>query len=563
MSMLDDRFDLCARARLGLSFLNSNVDRRRGCLPYFATMFKNDPAENRHDWPDFGDLTARYTEAFVMVRRMLGLDEPNDVEVAIRKLLLSYFDEGDGLSYRPKPGKPYYSTILQRMYDEHVAEGFDQSRVLWGLLAWYEDSQDPAIRTRIEQLVAGLDRVMVRCGEYGYYDRGTWPPGFVPEAGAEPMPHQLYFAGSQIHPLVECARALGLERAMELAQRLANFVVHHSDYFFEDGSWNCPHGVGFGGCEQDGHVHSRLATIAGVASLAIATGRDDLLQRARLWYDWFVDGHCSSFGWSPEFLGRFGDAAEGCETCAVMDHIRCALIFAAGAGDLGLYEQVEKIARNQLVENQLLDTSLIRNTVEEADTDNACFHDVATMVYGGFAGWAGPNDFIGNCDHNHCLMNCCGPSGVRALYDVWSHAYSRDGDTLRVHILMDRDDEVLRIADHQPDRAEVSILARAAGALFVSGRTWIDPTAVQISINDRSVPAAQRDGYFNVGRVAPGDRVLITAPMAERTERVQVNGRDYRATWRGDTVVEIDPPGTEMPFYQGRWPRSPGSGRSR
>ena len=551
MTAPDDRFDLCARARAGLSFLSRNVDPHRGHLPYFATMFNGDPAENRHDWPDFGDLTARYTEAFVVARRMLGLNEPNDVEVAIRKLLLSYFDEADGLSYRPKPDKPYYSTILRRMYDEHVAEGFDQSRVLWGLAAWCEDSQDPEIRTRIEQLLAGLDRVMVRRDDYGYYDRATWSPGFTPDPDAEPMAHQLYFTGSQIHPLVECYRVLGLERALELAQRLADFVVHHSDYFFEDGSWNCPHGVGFGGCEQDGHTHSRFATIAGVASLGVMTGRDELLQQARLWYDWFVDGHCCSFGWSPEFLGRYGDDAEGCETCAIMDHIRCALVFA-DAGEPVFYEKAERIARNQLLENQLLDTSLIRNTVEKADTDSSCFHDVAAMVYGGFAGWAGPNDFIGNCKHSHCLMNCCGPSGVRALYDIWDHVYSRDGETLRIHILKDRRDEVLEISNRQPDRGEVSILAKTAGALYLPCRTWTDPRAMQISVNDQPVAAEPQDGYFSVGRLAPGDRVLARYPMDERIERVEVNGRDYRVAWRGDTVVEIDPPGAEMPFYQGR-----------
>ncbi len=130
-------FDLCSRARAGLTYLNSNVDRKRGCLPYFSTMFKNDPAEARHDWPDFGDVTGRYVESFILARTMLGVSEPTEAEQQVRALLMSYFNEGDGLSYRPKPDAPYYSTILAEMYDAHVAEGFDQARVLWALLQWY------------------------------------------------------------------------------------------------------------------------------------------------------------------------------------------------------------------------------------------------------------------------------------------------------------------------------------------------------------------------------------------------------------------------------------------
>ena len=140
----DQWFSIPAKVTLGLNFLNNNVDKNRGFLPYFFTDFKNDPAESMHDWPDFGDLTGRYVEAFSKARNLLGITSPGEVEVGLRDLLMSYFDSGDGLSYRPKPEKPYFSWIFQRMYDEHIAEGFDQSRVLWGLLGWCLDTGDDA-----------------------------------------------------------------------------------------------------------------------------------------------------------------------------------------------------------------------------------------------------------------------------------------------------------------------------------------------------------------------------------------------------------------------------------
>ena len=102
--------DLVRNAREGLHFLTHNVDRRRNCLPFFVTKFKDDPAEARHDWPDFGDLTGRYVEALHMARDMTGSDEGEQVRRALTDNLLSWFSEGDGLNYRPKPDKSHGHT---------------------------------------------------------------------------------------------------------------------------------------------------------------------------------------------------------------------------------------------------------------------------------------------------------------------------------------------------------------------------------------------------------------------------------------------------------------------
>jgi hypothetical protein len=212
---MNNIFDLGDRVRHGLNFLNQNVDKKKGNLPYFWTIFESDPAEARHDWPDFGDLTSRYIEAFIVARRMLGLPELFNVEKAQRKLLISYFNEGDGLNYRPKPEKSYYSTIFKREYDAHVAEGFDQARVLWALLEWYVESNDPLIRKRIFELINGLDRVLIKKDDYGYYDRSTIEPGTVVDPNSCPMPNQYYFCGTQIHPLIEVYRRLGNEKRVK------------------------------------------------------------------------------------------------------------------------------------------------------------------------------------------------------------------------------------------------------------------------------------------------------------------------------------------------------------
>lgn len=541
------RFNLEYRVQQCLNFLNNCVDKKRGCLPYFAVMFKKDPAEVRHDWPDFSDLTARYVEAFVFARRMLKIKEASAVELVLRKLLLSYFDEGDGLSYRPKPDKPYYSTILRREYAAHVAEGFDQARVLWALLSWFEDTQDELISTKINELIAALDRVLVKKDDYGYYDRSTFEPSAKICHDAPPMPHQFYFCGTQIHPLIECYRRLKNDKALELASRLTNYIVYHSDYFLEDGTWNCPGGAGFESAEMDGHTHSRFATVAGIATVGIVTANQYLVKKMKVCYDWFVENHCSSFGWSPEFLGRFGDADEGCETCAIMDQINCCFAFTE-AGYPQYYEQVEKIARNQLLENQMLDTSLLRNTIEKPDTELSCFHNIADMVKGGFAGWAGVNDFIGNCDHHYCLMNCCGPAGTRALYDVYRNIYTIYDKKVYINIFMNREDSNIRIESQQPHIGQVEITLKKSLEINIVKRSWFGKN-VEFTIDNEPWEYTENNNYYILASVPLNKEVVFKYGLCPKNEDVHVNGRDFKVKWLGDTVMDIAPKGKIMPMY--------------
>jgi hypothetical protein len=544
-------FPLTYHIEQGLNFLNNCVDKKRGCLPYFAVMFKNDPAEVRHDWPDFGDLTGRYVEAFVLARQMLKIKEPFETELALRKLLLSYFNEGDGLSYRPKPVKPYYSTIFRRDYDAHVAEGFDQARVLWSLMAWYDDSKDKEVFRRIEELLVGLDRLVIKRDDYCYYDRSTFNPGVVPDQNAEPMPHQYYFCGTQIHPLIECYNRYSNEQAGQLAKMLTNFIICRSDYFLQDGTWNCPGGGGFESAEMDGHTHSRFATIAGITHVGISTGQRDLVFFMKRCYDWFVTNHCSSSGWSPEFLGRLGDSNEGCETCAVMDQLNCCFAFTK-AGFTEYYEQAEKIARNQLVENQLLDTSLVRNTIDKEDTDLSCFHNVATMVRGGFAGWAAPNDFIGNCDHHYCLMNCCGPAGIRALYDVWDNIYNVKNDSVYINIFVDREIDQISMKNLILEKGLIILDTHKSVKLYLACRSWVQANTIKVKINGEFKKIELVESYVDLGFVQAGSRIEVELPISLLQESVYINGRNYKFKWLGDTVMAIDPPGQKMPFYKNR-----------
>ena len=56
--------------------------------------------------------------------------------------------------------------------------------------------------------------------------------------------------------------------------------------------------------------------------------------------------------------------------------------------------------------------------------------------------------------------------------------------------------------------------------------------------------------YALCGPVQAKDIVTVTFPIRERTEVVNIQGKDYTIVRKGNDVVHIDPPGKNNPFYQ-------------
>ncbi len=69
MTTIPARGSVCfeARANLSRNYIERTVDPATG-QPYFD-VFDGAPPELYHDWPDFGDLTARYWETAIDDRK--------------------------------------------------------------------------------------------------------------------------------------------------------------------------------------------------------------------------------------------------------------------------------------------------------------------------------------------------------------------------------------------------------------------------------------------------------------------------------------------------------------
>ena len=88
---------------------------------------------------------------------------------------------------------------------------------------------------------------------------------------------------------------MGCEEALGLAAHYAGHVLNVSDSFRFDRAGNF---VGFG--DESLHVHSVVATVAGLALLGAELGRREWVERAKAIYENGVKLIANEFGWIPE-----------------------------------------------------------------------------------------------------------------------------------------------------------------------------------------------------------------------------------------------------------------------
>ena len=509
-------------------FLTRMMDPHKDGLPYFRVLLDKEPPVATHDWPDWGDMTARFAEALMMARLMAGDDRWLPAETQLLELLLSFFGE-DGLNYRAGTDWSGDDALL-----------FDQSRVLTTLVSWCMLGADQRASQVTRKHIDALAGIAEKDGEVWRfpgraYPRGGWATGVEVGRGAEGKANCCYEGGVHIGPLVMFYDMEAYEPALELARGLANWVLAE-DGIAEDGTFG-------------GHVHSRLATVAGLIRYGLLTGRDDIFERGKRAVD-FALGLSTPFGWVPEVVKE----AEGCEVCCIMDLLDCLLLLAQTRWP-EYYDVAERVIRNHLVESQLRDASWMPSGPSSSDDERTSTEGMPDRLLGAFAGWSAPNDFIGR-DRWH-LMNCCTPAGIRTLYLAWNEIVGGDWKTTRVNLLLNHVAESASVRSWLPYEGRVEVRVKQAKPLEVRIPDWVDHSQVEVTIDGQATEFEWSGNYVTVGQrgkpsLEPAQLVTVTFPVRELTTTESKGGGTFTVYWRGDTVVGIEPAGTHHPLYQGR-----------
>ena len=127
---------------------------------------------------------------------------------------------------------------------------------------------------------------------------------------------------------------------------------------------------------------------------------------------------------------------------------------------------------------------------------------------------------------------------------------SYDDGTLKVHLLLNRASKWADIDSHVPYNGQVDVKIKEDVKLELRISEWVSPEDVNCTVDGKDRKLSFDGRYAKVGNVSKGQKVVMTFPISERTEKRSIEGFDYTFVIRGNDVVSVDPPGKYYPMYE-------------
>ena len=499
-----DTYFLQTAIRRGFAAIEARLDPEQGGRPFFLIRLKPTPQMEHAIW-DLGDMCARYVDAFILGRPVTGCADYQATEQTLRKQLHSVCD-------------PF-------------ANPFMAGRMLICFVDEYLQTPGPETRQRVLNLVADIRSRLTFEADYAFWFKAPtgWSSMREPVFG-DFAPYPTYPLGGIVLALSRFVEAAPFPEGEDLLRRLSKFILGVSGIFDAEGHFQ-------------GHTHSGgiLTSAVGLMRWAVLQHDTATIDRMKAAFDW-TRRYASSWGWIPDGLGQ---AQAFSETCAITDAIHLGLLVARHI-DPAYYEVVERFARNQLMENQILRPDL---TVPETEFPSKT--TLLKAVHGSWVSHARPSALD---DCLKAIEGCCLGAGIRGCYLVWEHAISEAAGAVTVNMLISRDSPWVEVISHQPYAGKCDILIHQAPVLRVRLSSWIAEGSLAVSVNRQRLSSALvKNRCVELRGLKNGDVVNLDFPLRVERRTEVVSGVFYEVDWRGNTVVGISPKGTQYPLFEREW----------
>lgn len=541
-------FDLQERANLALNCLTGLLDKRRGHLPFFDLLYWTKPPVAVHIRWDYGDCTGRYVEALALMRTMSDSRLNSGVDAELEKLLLSFFGP-HGLSWWP--ASPYPTPHPSDSPGEVAELCWSQAAPLHALTTLYHASGSERYRDLGARLVDGLSAIALTDGAMRFfpveaarvgraddilYKRGGWPGREMPRAGWFGA-----FVGVLIWPLVRFYEATAYERAVELALGFCEYVLRGARVFRSDGRF----------CDLlAGHFYSRVLTALGLLRTGLVLDRPEYVGMAESIYvhakEWGTP-----FGWFPEDIS----CINGCETCCVTAMIDMAIVLGRHV-DPVYWNDAERFGRNQLLENQLILVDWVERLEEDPkrvppiDPVRTSSDRVMERMLGGFAGWAGMNDWVTGDVHRCHMMGCCNATGARGLHDLWHYSVSEFQGEVSINMLFSKVTADLDVRSRLPYEGALEVRVKNDRSVQIRVPEYVDRAHLKVFLNGKTLPCTLSGPWLRLGYLRAGDIAQMRFDLPDGLEEEFIGYQTYTVRYKGDTVVEISPRGGVHPIYE-------------
>ncbi len=507
----------------------------------------------------------KYVETLALCRLASGSNLNLDVD---RKILATYIGlmGEDGLNYDPEKELPEIKG------DRHCSEVWAEGRWLMALATLAQvdaDSRWEAIgRKKVDRLLA-LTR---KQDDFRFFWKRTFKPGDEPppnateppppqcekplyNAGCDPAFHPAYSLGAVGHGAGRFYQLTKYAPALELCRGMGRWALARI-FTHPDGRYVVEH-----------FYHGTYALLS-LAEYAVVTEDADAFRRVDASYRWAREMGDPLVGWYTDYMPGT-ESFEKCvpqamETCGVANLVTVALYLSRnGLGDY--WDDLDRWVRNRLAASQVASLESLERVPAEylspvsphLDYPAVDTRDMAPRVVGSCFSAMMPNDGFpvrrgkdGRDKVSTSLAGCCATNPIRAMYFVWDSIVTGREDDIRVNLLLNRASEWVDVASYLPVDGKVVLRIKKTRKVMVRMPEWVELNEVAVSIRDRRVDAPAEGRYLRVENLQPGDQVVFTFPVPERTLNRVIARWPYRLTMRGSQVVAIDPPGRGYPLYR-------------
>jgi hypothetical protein len=545
--------DLPSMAGKAMNYLTHNPRKALDFEPVFQIKpLACPPAPHGHDPIVPGDTDCRMDWEYIYMREMSGSRDGLDVERGVRKRVLDYVRD-DGLAWVP-PGHYMEGDVYAGATPQgEIASTWATAKIIRSLSETYVRTGDKAALAKARQMFVGLTkladwkqgRAIYEGGSGGWRD-GKWVKHQQPVAAVEPLvrywevsrdEEALAFAIAVTEGLIATAPALKIESS---------------------GRFN-------------GHMHSTLHGVWGVAHLGVAIGQPRYIEWAKRVYDYATTqgigtGWLAAATWNDEVRLLS-------EMCATSDLISIASWLGQG-GYPEYWDHLERYMRNMIVPSQFSLTpeyvALYRKT-NAAKGTRAVEQGLKRMAdfAGGFVAAPAPNSWVNwmppapqSNGERMQIFGCCAPEGMRALHTAWSTVMTRSGEETFVNTSLNRENEQAKVVSFLPAQPRVTVVARRAGNYLIRVPSWSDRDAVTVYRNGQRAPlqwSGPALAYARFDQAREGEELTVCYPLAQFRQAVDFAfaGRpdlQFQLDWSGNRVVGISPEASQlaMPGYSGQ-----------
>ena len=550
-----DTLDLAERARAALHGMTEMTDPAANYELYWAAIFGAHRPFMFHDLNDW--IEYKFYGPTALLRTVCGSSQNEHVD-RHRMATLCQMRGPDGLLYEPVAGRPWCKNwgFGGRQYEqdqgEHYAGIGMAGTQMEAALVFWKVTGDDSWRQLAEGILHGAESRLIDKGRYGYYlGAGVFTPAASADDGPEPRYTVNHMGAWTAHGAVSLCRMTGSERAARLAHKLARFLVERSGIVKPDGDFGWTHGSDEGDGEQwrATHFHANTKVRYTLLDTGLVTGDRELVDLAMAGYEFGKKHGDTLMGFFPEFLEDADGHPRTCEICEVADML-CLALRQSVLGLKDCWDDVDRWVRNMFTEGQILDAGWAEEYAAHLESKEthpyACYDNVADRVRGVWCGWIAPNQLQGLS--NNTIMNCCTGNAAMQLFRVWREMARFNDDTLWIHLLLNKAMPEADVYSCVPNRGRVEVRLKTDCRVSIRVPEWSTAQECSFHVDSETVQPAWEGRYGTVA-AAEGQTVSMECPIAERTEHRVIQCRDWALTVRGNTIVDINPPGTWGPIH--------------